>query len=72
MGPNEKETHKAHYIAKGYSQIPGIDYQETFSPMARMSSIRILLQHAVQKDMLIHHMDVKMAYLNALSIFKSL
>ena len=54
VGPNEKETRKVCYVAKGYSQIPGIDYQETFSPMARMSSICILLQYAVQKDMFIH------------------
>ncbi len=64
-GPNKAETHKARYVAKGYSQIPGIDYHETFSPTARMSSIRVLVQHATQKDMLVHQMDVKTAYLNA-------
>ena len=64
-GPNKAETHKARYIAKGYSQVPGIDYHETFSPTTRMSSIRVLLQYAIQNDMLVHHMDVKMAYLNA-------
>ena len=43
-GPDKAETYKARYVAKGYSQIPGIDYHETFSPTARMSSIRVLLQ----------------------------
>ena len=64
-GPKKAETFKACYVAKGYSQIPGIDYHETFSPTARMSSIRVLLQHAVQNDMLVHQIDVKTAYLNA-------
>ena len=47
-GPKKAETFKARYVAKGYSQVPGIDYHETFSPTARMSSIHVLLQHAVQ------------------------
>ena len=64
-GPKKAETFKARYVAKGYSQIPVIDYHETFSPTARMSSIRVLLQLAVQNDMLVHQMDVKTAYLNA-------
>ena len=64
-GPNGQETHKARYVAKGYSQIADIDYQETFAPTARMSSVRMLLQKAVQNDMITHQMDVKTAYLNA-------
>ncbi|CAB4039167.1 Retrovirus-related Pol poly from transposon TNT 1-94, partial [Paramuricea clavata] len=64
-GPNDEETYKARYVAKGYSQVPGVDYHETFAPTARMSSIRVLLQHAVQNDMIVHQMDVKAAYLNA-------
>ena len=64
-GPEEEETHKARYVAKGYSQIAEIDYQETFAPTARMSSVRMLMQQAVQNDMITHQMDVKTAYLNA-------
>ena len=60
-----EETYKARFVAKGYLQIPDIDYQETFAPTARMSSVRMLLQRAVQNDMVIHQMDVKTAYLNA-------
>ena len=64
-GPKKAETFKARYVAKGYSQVPGIDYHETFSATARTSSILVLLQHAVQNDMFVHQMDVKTAYLNA-------
>ena len=64
-GPNGEETHKARYVAKGYSQIAEIDYQETFAPTARMSSVRMLMQRAVQNNMITHQMDVKTAYLNA-------
>ena len=63
-GPEGEETHKARYVAKGYSQIAEIDYQETFAPTARMSSVRMLMQQAVQNDMITHQMDVKTAYLN--------
>lgn len=64
-GPNIEETYIARYVAKGYSQIPGVDYHETFAPTARMSSIRVLVQHAVQNSMIVHQMDVKAAYLSA-------
>ena len=62
---NEKETYKARFVAKNHLQIPDIDYQETFAPIARMSKIRTLLQHAVQNDLIVYQMDVKTAYLNA-------
>ena len=64
-GPNSEQTYKARFVAKGYSQIPGVDYHETFAPTARMSSIRVLIQHAAQNNMVVHQMDVKAAYLNA-------
>ena len=65
LGPNGEEKYKARFVAKGYSQAPGIDYHETFSPTARLTSVRMLMQLAVQKGMVIHQMDVKTAYLNA-------
>ena len=49
---------------EGYSQIYGKDYREIFALMTNMASVRLLLQIAVQYDLLIHHMDVKIAYLN--------
>ena len=57
--------HKARYVAKGYSQKENIDYFETFSPTVNMTSVRMLIQTAVNENMLVHQMDVKTAYLNA-------
>ena len=57
--------YKARYVAKGYKQIQGIDYLETFSPTARMESVRILMQISIQYDLILHQMDVKSAYLHA-------
>ena len=55
--------HKAQLVAKGFKQIQGVDYDETFSPVA-MLSIRILLAIAAFYDYEIWQMDVKMAFLN--------
>lgn len=53
------------YVAKEYSQVEGIDYKETLSPTANMTSVRALMQVAVQEDLILHEMDVKTAYLHA-------
>ena len=65
LGPDAAEKYKARYVAKGYSQVEGVDYRETFAPTARITSVRALIQIAVQYDLLVHQMDVKTAYLNA-------
>ena len=59
-----RHEYKARFVDKSYAQLYGKDYRETFSPSTDMASIRLLLQIAVQYDLLIHHMDVKSAYLN--------
>ncbi|KAM1050580.1 hypothetical protein ACFX13_033042 [Malus domestica] len=58
------ETYKARLVAKGYRQREGIDYEETFSHVAMIKSIRILLAIAAYHDYEIWQMDVKTAFLN--------
>lgn len=58
------QRHKARLVAKGYSQKPGVDYFETFAPVVKISSIRLLFALAAEKDLSIHHIDVTTAFLN--------
>ena len=60
----EVETFKARLVAKGYTQKEGIDYEETFSPVAMLKSIWILLVVVVSLDYEIWQMDVQTAFLN--------
>ncbi|KAL3635739.1 Pyruvate dehydrogenase complex component E2 1 [Castilleja foliolosa] len=60
------EVFKARLVAKGYKQIHGVDYDETFSPVAMLKSIRILLAIAAHYDYEIWQMDVKTAFLNGI------
>lgn len=58
------EKYKASFVARGCSQKYNVDYQETFSPVVRHSTIRTILSLAVEHDLLIHHVDIVAAYLN--------
>jgi hypothetical protein len=55
---------KARLVAQGYTQIEGVDFDETFAPVARLESIRILLSIACHLDFKLYQMDVKSAFLN--------
>ena len=57
-------TYKARLVAKGYRQRKGMDYDETFSPVAMLKSIRILLAITAHHDYEIWKMDVKTTFLN--------
>ena len=51
-------------VAKFYSHVHGIDYNETFALVAKMDSIRLALAIATSRQWEVHHMDVKCAFLN--------
>ncbi|GKD16781.1 retrovirus-related pol polyprotein from transposon TNT 1-94 [Tanacetum coccineum] len=67
---NKKDEHgtttknKARLVAQGYSQEEGIDYDETFTPVARMEAIRIFLAFATYMNFKVYQMDIKSAFLN--------
>ena len=66
---NEKgdiDRHKARLVARGFSQQPGIDYGETFAPVARLDTVRFVLAIAAQNKWPIYQMDVKYSFLNGL------
>ena len=56
--------YKARLVAKGFWQVQGIDYDEAFSPVAMLKSIRIILAIAAYFNYEIWQMDVKIAFLN--------
>jgi hypothetical protein len=58
------EWYKVRLVARGFSQTKGVDYTETFAPVAKFNSIRILLALAAKNDWEVHQLDVKSAYLN--------
>ena len=58
------EKYKARLVIKGYKQKEGLDYFDTYSPITRISSIRMLIAIAAIHNLEIHQMDVKTAFLN--------
>jgi hypothetical protein len=55
---------KARLVAKNYSQVKNLNFDETFAPIARLESIRILLLYATHHDFKLYQMDVKSAFMN--------
>jgi hypothetical protein len=57
--------YKSRLVAKGFQQVHGIDYDETFAPVVKMDSIQLSLSIAVAKGWEVHHMDVNNAFLHS-------
>jgi hypothetical protein len=55
---------KARLVAQGYTQVEGLDFRETYAPVARIEAIRILLAYAYAHNIKLYQMDVKSAFLN--------
>jgi len=63
-GANEELIQrKARVVVKGYSQRPGIDFHDTFAPVARLESLRILIAISAEREMAISQFDITSAYM---------
>jgi hypothetical protein len=60
----EVEGYKARLVARGFTQTYGVDYNKTFAPVTKFTSIRCILALAALEDIEIHQMDVKIAFFN--------
>jgi hypothetical protein len=58
------EKYKARFVARGFSQKEGIDYEETFAPVARYTSIRTIITLLTKMKWKLHQMDVNTTFLN--------
>jgi hypothetical protein len=56
--------YKARVVAQGFTRIEGVDFDETFAPVAKLASLHTILALAAELDLEVHQMDVKSAYLN--------
>ena len=60
------EKYKAWFVARWFSQIEGVDYDETFASVAIFSSIKVVISNVEEMGWRIHQMDLKIAFLNGL------
>ena len=66
-GPDgEITSYRVHIVAGGHRQVEGVNYSETFSSVAKMPTVRVILANAAIQDWEIEHVDVKSAYLNTM------
>lgn len=60
------EKFKVHLVTKGFTQVEGVDYNKTFVPVVKFTSLQMLLALAAEMDLEIHQLNVKTAYLNGI------
>jgi hypothetical protein len=58
------DRYKAHWVLRGFTQRPGVDYDETFSPVVKFATVRAVLSLVLSRDWVIHQLDVKNAFLH--------
>jgi hypothetical protein len=58
------DRHKAHLVAKGFKQHYVIDYEDTFGPVVKVATIRLVLSVAVPRNWSLHQLDVQNAFLH--------
>jgi hypothetical protein len=63
-GDGSLERYKARYVLRGFTQRPGVDYDETFSLVVKPATVRTVLALALSRDWLVHQLDVMNAFLH--------
>ena len=58
------EHYKARLVVKGYLQLAGIDYEESFTPVIRYNSLRLIIALAINLGLVLEQLDIKTAFLN--------
>ena len=56
--------YKARVVARGFSQIPGMDFKETFAPTLKMVPLRVMLAFSAGFNLKLHHLDIETAFLH--------
>ena len=62
INPDGSVRHKARLVMKGYEQIPRVDFGDTFAPVAKLTSLHLILGHAILNGWETHHMDVVLRF----------